>query len=242
MLYLLSPCFSNRIRVNKISRSVIVCRFCDHIFLRGSLNFSGLSTQVFDSEVAEIRRASLQSFKRLQVERAARIHLGILLVIFLSIIAAGIYLSRFALLTSQGGLVFGATYIDATVRIFMLWISITAAALAAVLALFWAWKGKLLPFVGAVSLYIVVGFAGAVIPSLIQKLVVSPNELVKETPFIEHNIAATRKGFALDKIEEREISGDKPITSVDISANNLTVKNVRLWDRKPLLSTFSQIQ
>jgi len=138
--------------------------------------------------------------------------------------------------------VFGATYIDATVRIFMLWISITAAALAAVLALFWAWKGKLLPFVGAVSLYIVVGFAGAVIPSLIQKLVVSPNELVKETPFIEHNIAATRKGFALDKIEEREISGDKPITSADISANNLTVKNVRLWDRKPLLSTFSQIQ
>lgn len=210
--------------------------------MRGSLNFSGLSTQVFDSEVAEIRRASLQSFKRLQVERAARIHLGILLAIFLSIIAAGIYLSRFALLTSQGGLVFGATYIDATVRIFMLWISITAAALAAVLALFWAWKGKLLPFVGAVSLYIVVGFVGAVIPSLIQKLVVSPNELVKETPFIEHNIAATRKGFALDKIEEREISGDKPITSVDISANNLTVKNVRLWDRKPLLSTFSQIQ
>ena len=124
----------------------------------------------------------------------------------------------------------------------MLWISITAAALAAVSAVFWAGKGKLAPLIGAVSLYIVVGFAGAVIPSLVQKLVVAPNELVKETPFIKHNIAATRQGFALDKIEEREISGDKPITSADISANNLTIKNVRLWDRKPLLSTFSQIQ
>ena len=194
-------------------------------FLRGSLHV-----------------ASLRLLKQIQIDRATRIHLGILLAIFLSTIAAGVYLSRFTLLTSQSGLVFGATYIDATVRIFMLWISITAAVLAAVSAAFWAWKGKLSPLIGAVSLYIVVGFAGAMIPSFVQKLVVAPNELVKETPFIKHNIAATRQGFALDTIEERNISGDKPITSVDIAANNLTVKNVRLWDRNPLLSTFSQVQ
>ena len=207
-------------------------------FLRGSLHFSDLSTEAG----LPVRQAGIQSFKRLQIERAARIHLGILLAIFLLSIAVGVYLSRFALLTSQSGLVFGATYTDVTVRIFMLWISIATAALAAVLAVFWAWKGKLSPLIGAISLYIVMGFAGAMIPSLVQKLVVAPNELVKETPFIEHNIAATRQGFALDTIEERNISGDKPITSADIAANNLTVKNVRLWDRKPLLSTFSQVQ
>ncbi|MEK9135288.1 MAG: UPF0182 family protein [Patescibacteria group bacterium] len=194
-------------------------------FLRGSLHL-----------------ASLRLLKQMQVERSVRIHLGILLAIFLATIAAGIYLSRFTLLTSQSGLVFGATYTDATVRIFMLWISIVTALLAAVSAIFWAWKGKLSPLIGAVSLYVVMGFAGAVVPFLIQKLVVAPNELVKETPFIKHNIAATRQAFALDKIEEREILGDKPITAADIANNNLTVKNVRLWDRKPLLSTFSQIQ
>ena len=208
-------------------------------FLRGSLYFSGLSIQ---TSLAESRRAGLQLLKRLQIESRARIHLGILLAIFLSTIVAGVYLSRFALLTSQSGLVFGATYTDATVRIFMLWVSMATALVGAVLAVFWAWKGKLAPLVGAVSLYIVMGFAGAVIPSLVQKLVVAPNELVKETPFIKHNIAATRQGFALDKIEEREISGDKPLTASDIANNNLTIKNVRLWDRKPLLSTFSQIQ
>ncbi len=200
-------------------------------FLRGSLHFSGLSM-----------RAGMQSLKRLQIGRATRIHLGILLAIFLATIAAGVYLSRFSLLTSQDGLVFGATYTDVTMRIFMLWISMVAALLAAVSAIFWAWKGKLSPLIGAVSLYVVLGLAGAVIPSLVQKLVVAPNELVKETPFIKYNIAATRQAFALDKIEEREISGDKPITAADILDNNLTVKNVRLWDRKPLLSTFSQIQ
>ncbi len=186
--------------------------------------------------------ANLRLLKQMQIERSARIHLGVLLAIFLATIAAGVYLSRFTLLTSQDGLVFGATYTDATVKIFMLWLSMVAAVLAAVSAVFWAWKGKLSPLVGAIFLYVVVGLAGTVIPSLVQKLVVAPNELVKETPFIKYNIAATRQAFALDKIEEREISGDKPITAADISANNLTVKNVRLWDRKPLLSTFSQIQ
>ncbi len=189
-----------------------------------------------------IHVASLRLLKQMRIERGARIHLGILFAIFLLSLAAGVYLSRFALLTSQSGLVFGATYTDVTVRIFMLWVGVVAAALAAVSAVFWAWKEKLAPLIGAVSLYVVAGFAGAVIPSLVQKLVVDPNELVKETPFIKYNIAATRQGFALDKIEEREISGDKPITASDIANNNLTVKNVRLWDRKPLLSTFSQIQ
>ncbi|MDO8435835.1 MAG: UPF0182 family protein [bacterium] len=186
--------------------------------------------------------ASLRLLKQMRIERATRIHLGILLAIFLAAIAAGVYLSRFTLVTSQSGLIFGATYTDATVRIFMLWISMVTAVLAAVSAVFWIWKGKLSLLIGAVSLYVVVGFAGAVIPSLVQKLVVAPNELVKETPFIKYNIAATRQAFALDKIEEREISGDKPITAADISVNDLTIKNVRLWDRKPLLSTFSQIQ
>ena len=201
-------------------------------FFRGSLNFSGLvATQ-----------AGLRSLRQLRIDRGARVHLGILLALFLSCIAAGAYLSRFALLTGQGGLVFGATYVDANVGMFALWASVAVASLAAASALLWAWSGKLAPLFGSVALYVVVGFVGGVIPSVVQKLVVAPNELVKETPYIEHNIAATRQGFALDKIEEREISGDKPVTASDIANNDLTVKNVRLWDRKPLLSTFSQIQ
>jgi uncharacterized membrane protein (UPF0182 family) len=203
--------------------ALIGCAFI--YFLRGNFHFLGV-----------------QSLKQIQIDRAARIHLGILLAIFLATVAAGIYLALFKLLINQRGLVFGATYTDATVRIPMLWVSMVTAVLTVIATVFWTWKGKLSLLIGAISLYVVVGFAGAVIPSLIQKLVVAPNELVKETPFIKHNIAATRQAFALDKIEEREISGDKPITAADISTNNLTVKNVRLWDRQPLLSTFSQIQ
>ncbi|MCF7898715.1 MAG: UPF0182 family protein [Candidatus Pacebacteria bacterium] len=196
-------------------------------FIRGNMNISNLS---------------LLSLRQLQVERGARLHLGVLIAFFLATIAAGIYLSLFTLITSQSGLVFGATYTDATIRVTIIWVSMFTMLLASVSALFWAWNGRLTLLTLSVFLYIAVGLVGVVVPGVVQKLIVTPNELVKETPFIEYNISATRQAFGLDKIEEREISGDKPLTARDISLNNLTIKNVRLWDRKPLLSTFSQLQ
>jgi hypothetical protein len=146
------------------------------------------------------------------------------------------------LLTSQSGPVFGAVFTDANVMIPILRISVFAYGLAAILALFYGISGKLSPLLGAISLTVLIGFASTIIPSVFQKLIVAPNELAKETPFIKHNIEATRKAYGLDNVEIRKISADKPITAKDIAANNITIKNVRLWDRDPLLSTFSQIQ
>ena len=203
--------------------------------LRRSVNLPGLIGGKFS-------QPNLNLMKNIEIGKEARLHLGILLSLLLAAVAAGAYLSLFELLTSQSGPVFGAVYTDTAIKIPMLWGSIFTTALAAVTAAVWGFSGRLAPLVGAVSLYAVVGLASGVIPALVQKLVVAPNELVKETPFIKHNIAATRRAFALDKIEEREILGNKAITAADISANDLTIKNVRLWDRQPLLSTLSQIQ
>jgi uncharacterized protein len=71
---------------------------------------------------------------------------------------------------------------------------------------------------------------------------VAPNEQVREMPFIQHSIAATRSAFALDAVEERSISGDATLTPADIAANAATLDNVPLWNDQPLLDTFGQIQ
>jgi uncharacterized membrane protein (UPF0182 family) len=172
----------------------------------------------------------------------AQLHLGILLFLFLITAAFGTYLSLFKLLSTQSGPVFGAAYTDVAIMIPVLKISIGLTILMAVLTLFWGISGKLAPLITAVSLYVFIGIVSAIVPFVFQKLIVAPNELVKETPFIKHNIAATHQAYGLDRIEEREISADKPLTPTDIASNNLTIKNVRLWDREQLLSTFSQIQ
>lgn len=172
----------------------------------------------------------------------ARVHIGILLFLFLGTLAINTHFSLYNLLTSQTGTVFGAAFTDANVSIPILRISVFAYILAAILAFFYGISGKLSPLLGAISLTVIISFASTIIPSVFQKLIVAPNELVKETPFIKHNITATRKAYGLDTVEIRKISADKPITAKDIAVNNITIKNVRLWDRDPLLSTFSQIQ
>jgi len=90
--------------------------------------------------------------------------------------------------------------------------------------------------VGSVVLYLLVSFFGSsVYPAILQKFVVAPNELVKETPYIKNNIASTRKGFGIDTVEERDISGSTTINRDDIKKNSTTIKNIRLWDHRPLL-------
>ncbi len=217
---------------------------CGAIYvLRGSLNLSGILGKFDLSKLAgKPRGLIIKPIKDQGSDRNARLHVGILLSLFLATIAAGTYLSLYNLLTGQSGPIFGAAFTDANVMVPILHISVFVYGLAAVLALLYGISGKISPLLGAITLTVLVGFASAIIPSIFQKLVVAPNELVKETPFIKHNIAASRKAYGLDKVEEREIAANKQITAADIAANNLTIKNVRLWDRAPLLSTFSQIQ
>ena len=61
--------------------------------------------------------------------------------------------------------------------------------------------------VATVGAWAVIGVTWALLvlalPALVQWLVVKPNEITFEVPYIEHNIAFTRAGFKLDEIEER---------------------------------------
>jgi len=216
---------------------------CSAIYvLRGSLNLS--------SFIAKFRRLSLhgqnqpflEGIEQKETLPRARIHVAVLLVLFFITMAISTYLSLFKLLTSQSGQVYGAVFTDVHVMVPILWASILAIIFTSLAVLYWGKSGKTKFLFGSIILYFLVGFASSIIPSVFQKLIVAPNELVKETPFIKHNITATRMAYGLDEVEEREIGGDKPLTAKDIVSNNLTIKNVRLWDRAPLLSTFSQLQ
>src|SRR3990167_1826035 len=211
--------------------------------LRGSLSLSKLLDKFgFDSLIEKLGSPLTKLVKAKNTDNKARLHIAVLLFLFLATVAANSYLSLFNLLTGQSGPVFGAAFTDANIMVPILRVSVFAYGLAALLALFYGISGRVAPLFGAIFFTILIGLVSAVIPAVFQKLVVAPNELTKEAPFIRHNIEATRRAYGLDKIEERETVADKVLTSSDIETNNLTIKNVRLWDREPLLSTFSQIQ
>jgi uncharacterized membrane protein (UPF0182 family) len=124
----------------------------------------------------------------------------------------------------------------------MLRLLMAAAFLGSALAIYQAFTTSWWPILTAAALFLVVAGCGSAAAAMMQRFIVAPNELARETPFIQHNIAGTRKAFALDRVEERELSGDAGLTRADIDANDATLGNVRLWDHQPLLQTFGQIQ
>lgn len=131
-------------------------------------------------------------------------HLTANSILLLTAWAWGYYLDRFGLLTRSTGAVFGAGYTDVHVTLVGLWVAL-GATLGLIGVLAWAAATDSRRFaVFGISGYLVILLAALeVIPAGFQSLIVEPNELELETPFLRHNIALTRAAYGLDKIDVR---------------------------------------
>jgi uncharacterized protein len=187
----------------------------------------------------------LGSRRRLMVEPTAGLHMAILLAALFLLTALRLWLVEIpSLLYSTTGPLIGASYTDLHARLPALRISAVVAGLAAVAVMVGGIRRQL-PRYGilAIAAYLGVAFLGRdLYPLVIQKFVVGPTELTRETPYLRHHIAATRQAWGLDSVETRELGGEEGLTLADIRANSATIDNVRLWDREPLLQTFGQLQ
>ncbi len=177
------------------------------------------------------------------LRRAARAHLLLLGALLFVVVAAGWWLQRFDLLYQRHGVVWGMGYTDLTARLPGFWIMAGGACLVAlVLAVASKRQSWQLPGIAlAAYLLLRILIVGAW-PAVVQDYVVKPNELGLESEYLQRNIAATRSAYALDRIEVEPFEAETNLTMEDIRANPLTIENVRVWDDRPLLTTFSQIQ
>ena len=176
------------------------------------------------------------------MSRGARRHLAILAALFFATLALGAWMDRAEYLVQPSPLIHGASYTDVNARIPMAFALMVVAGLGVLLALYHAYSSAGWPLIGAALVYVLVAAAGGAYATVVQRFVVSPNEQARETPYIQYNIEATRRAFALSEVTERGLSGDAELTHEDIERNRSTLENVRLWDHQPLLETFSQLQ
>ena len=184
----------------------------------------------------------LEPQRGLIVGEKARRHLSVLGAIFLLILAFRAWLGVPESLTTQSGIIHGASFVDVYATIPVQWLLIAVSIVGAVLLAWQIAVPRRWPVFAAIGLYLGVSALGGLYAFALQRLYVSPNEQVRELPFIGHSIQATRSAFALDKVEERGISGDATLTPADIARNADTLENVPLWNDLPLLDTFGQIQ
>jgi uncharacterized membrane protein (UPF0182 family) len=182
---------------------------------------------------------------RFYVTPRAQMHLAILGAAILLVSATRVLLVDVpSLLLARRAVLFGATYTDLHVRLPLLKAIAVVMVAAAGTLIWYARSGRVVR--GALIAVVAVAAGnflfGGVIPGLYQRLVVQPNELTQETRQIQYHIAATRQAWGLDAVERRDLTTAQPLTLKDIEANQVTVRNVRLWDREPLLQTYGQIQ
>ena len=90
----------------------------------------------------------------------------------------------------------------------------------------------------AIVCYVAVGVVGWYVTSFLVK----PNELVREQPYIAHNIEMTRQAYGLDRFEQREFPAETTVGATDPANNQATLQNIRLWDWQALKDTLRQIQ
>ncbi len=177
------------------------------------------------------------------VSRQARAHLFALGALIFLLIAYRLRLASYDLLFSPRGVVFGAGYADVHATLPALKLLIVLSILTAAACVWSGVKGLIRPAVFSAAALIVVGILGSsAYPEIIQRFVVAPNELDKERPYITSSVKFTRQAYALDRFEEHQFSAAQDLSLPDLRANNATLGNVRLWDHKPLLTTFQQLQ
>ena len=179
----------------------------------------------------------------LRLPPGAERHLLVLGAVALGLIAWGYQLNIPRLLYSTSGAAYGAGYTDVHARLPVLNVLTGIAAVGAVILLISLFvRVRWLPY-ATVGVWLIVAFVGgSVYPSLLQRVSVEPNELVREREYIAHTIRFTRAAFGLDDVAEADFAVAEETAPLDLESNRTTIQNIRLWDYRPLLLTYAQLQ
>ncbi|MFG2076821.1 UPF0182 family membrane protein [Nonomuraea maritima] len=217
----------------------------DYPFIRMVLNF--LFTAVIISIVLAAITHYLYGGFRLQspgvhASKAARIHLSVLLGVFVLLKAIAYFMDRFGLVFSDRGFVHGASYTDVNAVLPAKTILAAIALICAVL--FFAGivrSGGMLPGVAFGLLVLSAILIGGVYPALVEQFQVKPNQQGKEAPYIDRNIQATREAYGVDKTEVETYNAQADPSKVQANGDT-SVSGVRLLDPSLVSSTYEQTQ
>ena len=216
-------------------------------FLTGWL-FAALLIVLIVTAVAHYLNGGIRmSAQRNRVTPQVKAHLSVLLGLLALVKAAGYWLQRYDLTVSSRGFVDGAGYTDVNAQLpaINLLLLISIASFLLFIVNIWR-RGWTLPILGVGLWALIAVVAGAIYPQFVQRVQVTPNEPEKERPYIARNIEATQEaiGLSVDDVEEVPFDLETDKANIDLSANQASVQNIRIWDPSPAVlgKTFPQLQ
>lgn len=182
-----------------------------------------------------------------RASHGAQVQLSIILALLLFVKSASYWFDRYALMTKNEPLVAGFTgmkYVDVHAVLPSLNILTFVALIVGVLFLFNAFRQSwLIPVLGLGLMFVTSIIVGTLYPMVIQQFTVKPSELVKEQPYLERNITATREAYGVDSVKTTNYPGSVAAPSAQTLADSKgTLQNVRLLDPDVVSPTFNQLQ
>lgn len=218
-----------------------------------SLCFLGLITAIAvyaTKEIASLNTQQQRDWKYALERRLgnlltgnAKVHVSLLLVAIALLLALGFWFDRFELLYSAEGVVFGAGYTDVNARLQAYWFMLFATLALAFLFIATLWRRSFNWAIYGLGFYLIANMlVTGFYPWAQQRFIVQPNELEKERPYIANNIELTNQAYDLTEIDRRSFPAENALTQSSLSTNEATLRNIRLWDYRPLLSTYRQLQ
>jgi uncharacterized membrane protein (UPF0182 family) len=178
----------------------------------------------------------------------ALVHLTILVLIVLAIQVWGYFLQQYGLLYMDDPVTvfFGPGFVEMWFYLPLIYLKIlffTLASLALIRFIHFRKGGRL--FAGlAIAFLLALGLEHTrFIPKLIDQIIVAPNEMVRQKPYIQNNIDATLDAFDLAAVEEHpyEVRPVMRIIAEDTDVQK-SLRNIPVWDRDVLGEVYEERQ
>lgn len=180
------------------------------------------------------------NFKQLMQIASGKI--AVLGFIFFAMLGLNFFLQQFDLLHEHTGAVYGAGFTDVNVTLWVLRILCVLSAVSAILFVVNMKRKKYKSLLTVPVIMIVIGLAGSGAGYLVQNFIVSPDEINKESKYLEKNIEYTQYAYQLDDVDVKSFAADHKLTSEDIKANSETINNIRINDFDPAKQYYNQTQ
>ena len=165
--------------------------------------------------------------------------LGFILFIMFGI---KIFLGTFDLLYSNRGRVFGAGFTDIAVTLNVYRIMAILCIASAFTFFFGSRKRNLKIALALPVVAIGVSILGTFVSGAVEKFIVEPDQLSKESEYMQNNIKHTQLAYGLDNVKEVDFQVEDNLTKNDIENNKEVIENIRINDKAPLIQVYNKLQ
>ena len=191
---------------------------------------------------SEKRTLDLNNSNMSQLLHIASGKLTLLGIIFYLMVAMDFLMRQFDLLHVHTGAVYGAGFTDVNVKLWVYRLIMVLSIVGAVTLCHHMHRKEPKKLVRIPIAIVAVGLLGGVLSFAVQNLLVSPDEINKESKYLERNISFTRHAYGLDNIKVEEFPAEQNLDRQAIRDNSQTITNIRINDYEPVQDFYNQTQ